>query len=245
MCCFSGPVNAVGATRIFARLFADGRQALAYGADVDAPAELAMVLPLPVAPGSGEAGVTFVDLSGYPGFFAGLAAGFGPLPGRGGVNPVPASAPTPLRVHDVGDFVASYVPTIADFARLDQRFRLPEGTWERLPGYRDHGFAVFTLKPGLRSLQPMAFTFPSANPDKLFFPTVHIHDGAVHERADFDHELYLQPGGGVIPGTGWDESRSDAQAFIAVDRAKGLVDGERHVYRATLRGSLPNRDTWA
>ena len=37
----------------------------------------------------------------------------------------------------------------------------------------------------------MAFDFPRAA-KKLFFPTVHIHDGKVHDKADFDHALYCQ-----------------------------------------------------
>ena len=28
--------------------------------------------------------------------------------------------------------------------------------------------------------------------NEIFFPTIHIHDGEVHELEEFDHALYLQ-----------------------------------------------------
>ena len=70
MCCFSGPVRSVSATDIFARSEADGRQSLVYSMRLDAERDVAMVLPLPVAAGTGEDGVRFVDLSAYEDFFA-------------------------------------------------------------------------------------------------------------------------------------------------------------------------------
>jgi hypothetical protein len=36
-------------------------------------------------------------------------------------------------VREVGSFEASYVPKIADFSRLDERFRLPVAVWKKLP----------------------------------------------------------------------------------------------------------------
>jgi hypothetical protein len=38
----------------------------------------------------------------------------------------------------------------------------------------------------------MAFEFVTRQPDTLFFPTLHVHDGLVHESAKFDHYLYYQ-----------------------------------------------------
>jgi len=193
MCCFSRPVQSVSATHIFARAGADGRQFLVYSMTLRTKEELAMVLPLPVKPGSGEKAVSFIDLKDYPDFFADLRKGFPeplaqPTPGK--TRSLGATPDEKLEVVTVGNFEASFVPTIADFARLDERFRLPPGTWEKLPAYRDHGFAVFKLKSGEAKIHPMAFSFPRANPAELFFPTVHIHDGKVHERAKFDHVLY-------------------------------------------------------
>lgn len=122
MCCFSGPVHDVSATRIFARHLGGDRQALVYSMNVEVAEELAMVLPLPVAAGAGEDALSFVDLSAYPTFFGDLADAF-PVRrsgSRGGQMAAVRAMPT-LAVHDVGDFVASYVPTPRDFDRLDRR----------------------------------------------------------------------------------------------------------------------------
>lgn len=42
------------------------------------------------------------------------------------------------------------------------------------------------------------FEFPTRHPDRLFFPTLHIHDGAVKPFARFAHTLYAQ---GKDPGS--------------------------------------------
>jgi len=246
MCCFSRPVQSVSATNIFARSAEGGRQYLVYSMKLRAKEELAMVLPLPVISGSGEKAVTFIDLKGYAEFFADLSKGF-PVP----LGAVPTSrslgaAPPPaakLEVVAVGSFDASFVPTVADFSRLDERFRLPSGTWEKLPAYREHGFAVFKLKPGESKVHPMAFSFPRANPTELFFPTVHIHDGKVHDKAKFDHVLFCQRGtADLLNLLDWDESFRHTAAFMQVDKTNGVIDGGEHCYRRTLTGNLPNKD---
>lgn len=163
--------------------------------------------------------------------------------GGGLGTPAPASAPT-LEVVNVGDFEASFVPTVADFTRLDERFRLPAGTWDKLPAYRKFGFAVFKLKKGTATIHPMAFSFPRANPDILFFPTVHIHDGEVHETAHFDHVLYCQAGSREQLALGaWMESHDPAGKFVKKDKAGDVIEAERHVYKRNLWGDLPNQDT--
>ncbi len=247
MCCFSRPVISVAATRIFARDDADGRQFLVYSMTLDAAEELAMVLPLPVPRRSGEDAARFIDLHEYPTFFNDLEKGF-PAPralGRA-KSAVPPPGPAPkLAVVEVGEFEASFVPTVADFARLDERFQMPPGTWEKLPVYRDYGFAVFKLKPGAKRVHPMAFSFPRADPDTLFFPTVHIHDGRVHDRARFDHALYYQPGDGPAyrGALRFRESDRPVSMFMDIAKAKGLLDPGQHCYRHELGGLLANRDT--
>jgi hypothetical protein len=66
----------------------------------------------------------------------------------------------------------------------------------------------------------------------------------VHDKADFDHTLYLQPRdvGQMLP-RGWQESPQPAGMFMKVDKAEKLIDGELHVYRRRLRGELKNADT--
>jgi hypothetical protein len=248
MCCFSRPVISVSATNIFARAGEAGRQFLVYSMTLNAKDDLAMVLALPVKIGSDEKDVSFIDLSGYADFFADLQRGF-PAPktkslGTRGADVTLLSA-HPLTVVNVGSFEASFVPTVKDFSRLDERFRLPADTWNQLPAYHDYGFAVFKLKPGVATVHPMAFSFPRRDRKALFFPTVHIHDGTVHPQADFDHTLYCQPHEHEhLQLRDWRESPANAKNFIKVDKAKGLIEPDPHCYQKQLHGQLPNLDTF-
>ena len=207
-----------------------------------------MILPLPLRAGSGEGAMRFLSLEEYPKFFEDNERGF-PEPRSLSFGPAGCAttrvAAAKLEIIQGGSFEASFVPTIADFVRLDERFRLPAGTWEKLPAYRNYGFAVFKLKPGAKTVHPMAFSFPRANIASLFFPTVHIHDGQVHQRADFDYILYCQHGeSDTARLTDWRESPKLARDFVEVAQAKGIVAAYRHCHRKTLRGQLENRDVW-
>src|SRR5262249_22974937 len=144
---------------------------------------------------------------------------------------------------EVGAFQASFVPTVKDFKRLDDAFKLPAGTWDKLDPYKDYGFAVFKLKKGQEQhVHPMAFEFPRADKKRLFFPTVHIHDGKMHKTAMFDHALYCQGSGNDL--LNWKESIRNAASFMKVDKTGGIVDKDNHIYLLTLRGKKANKDTW-
>ncbi len=250
MCCFSQPVVSVSATNIFARAEDTGRQVVVYSMSIEARTELAMILPLPVQLPAGEQDVKFIDLKGYPEFFTDLDRGFIPPPPPAsrslGDSASPASANlAPLAVVNVGDFEASFVPSIKDFARLDARFRIADKLWHKLPGYHDFGFAVFKLKAGAMRVHPMAFSFPRREPKTLFFPTVHIHDGKVHPQAEFDHALYCQPQPDEPLGTrDWTESYTHPAGFMTVDRTKGIILPDQHCFKQELHGMLANRDTY-
>jgi hypothetical protein len=253
MCCFSRPVKDVSATKIFARWVGEAgdglRQCVVYQMNYKASEELAMVLPIPSAPGSGESATRFISLEKHADLFDRLHDCFPAPEFFGGVRSRSTDGAKPplekLAVVEVGSYEASFVPTVADFARLDERFRLPAGVWESLPEYAKWGFAVFKLKPAATTVHPMAFTFPQAGRGRgLFFPTVHIHDGRVHKTAGFDHTLYAQ-GSPLHPATfmDWEESPGLAGGTLRSDYLQ-LVDPKRHVYRKRLRGRLPNADQW-
>src|SRR5579864_7627600 len=115
MCCFSKSVVSVSDTKIFARAGAEGRQFLVYSMAISAKQELAMILPLPVAPGTGEKGAEFINLKDYPNFFDDLRSGF-PYPAATaseahGDRAMTSSA-AKLEVVQVGSFEASFVPTV-------------------------------------------------------------------------------------------------------------------------------------
>ena len=252
MCCFSRPVDFVANTRIFARPAGGGRQFLAYQMEYLATEDLAMILPLPVRLPAHPGSVRFIALNKDRHFFDNLENGFPDVEEealkRAGIPTNPPTAPhymdvrsgvigaraepagaigamaSPLAVQRVGDYDASFVPTLNDFDRLDARFKLPRSVWNQIPLYRDYGFAVFKLRkpalsaprpssasdddlppdePGnrphrmrIRNIQnhphPMAFAFETRMLNALFFPTVHIHDGKIHPREEFDHTLYMQ-----------------------------------------------------
>jgi len=252
MCCFSRPVESVSGTKLFARFVEPGLQALVYGMRFSADEDLAMVLPIPVARGSGDDAVRFVDLSDYPAFFADLDRAFPQetVLTLGGLPPVAAPQPfQTLEVHDVGDFEASFAPSRADFSRLDRRFRLSDAVFDAMPQVADFGFAVFKLKatsklfglvPGRPAqIHPMAFVFPTRSLDRLFFPTLHVHDGRVHDEAAFDHTFYAQ--GGSNPD--WRESEGPLGDYVRCE-PHGLVDPRRPGQQRTLLGYHPNRDQW-
>lgn len=245
MCCFSRPVLDVSDTKIFARLGNGVTQYIAYAMSMSAREDLAMVLPIPVVEGSGEDAVKFISLEKYPQMFDDLWKGF-PAPRPNFLSdrafaPAAAGAPQPkLKVQSVGSYDASFVPTIADFSRLDERFRLPGDVWQKLPGYADFGFAVFKFKAGSGTVHPMAFSFPSAIPQTLFFPTLHIHDGQVHPNEVYDHTLYAQGGG--INRREWLESPGIALQFVKCGLTGGMVSAQNHVYRQMVRGLQTNGD---
>jgi hypothetical protein len=241
MCIFSRPVSFVGSTCIYARGH-EAEQFLVYAMDFAAADELAMILPLPVVSGATEASVRFVDLSGYATFFDDMRRAF-PMPQAldhlmfSGAAPPPQKA---LVVHQVGSFEASFAPAVADLQRLDPRFRLPDVS-KLLPLYADFGFAVFKLKASARKkIHPMAFAFERRDRDRLFFPTVHVHDGAVHDAAVFDHELYCQTPTPLSDE--WAASDRALSFYVNPYRAQGVIDWRENGWRTVIAGMRANAD---
>ncbi|MCE9580030.1 MAG: hypothetical protein K8W52_43340 [Deltaproteobacteria bacterium] len=246
MCRFSGPVREVGATKIFVGDAGDGRQSLIYAMEVELAAPVAMVLPLPVPADGPDDAIAFHDLSEHAWLFDDLAGEFAPAPAAGHARDASRGARQALTVHAVGAFEASFVPRPADFARLDPRFRLAPEVLAALPEYDDWGFAVFQLTTDARrraAFHPMGLVFPRRDPDRLFFPTGHVHDGVVHPTAAFDHRLYAQVAPAIAAHLGWERSRRPMSAVSGLRRSIG-IDPDRHAYAVTLTGELPNRDAW-
>ena len=246
MCIFTGEgAPRVASTRIFGTT--DGETAtLVYSMSLEVDSEVAMILPLPVKLGLGEAALSFVSLEEYPEFFDDLQRGF-PQPVAASAD-VLTFAPQSLAlkqlvVHTVGAFEASFVPHLRDFNRLDPRFRLSDDIWAKLPLYADYGFAVFRLTPGTdKRVHPMAFRFQTRHPDRTFFPTVHVHDGALHPTAQFDHQIYYQVFTNRLK-LPWELGSFDvASKFMNESKAQGLVRMDKPVYTWWLVSEQPNRD---
>lgn len=262
MCCFAGPVQSVTNTNLFARMSGKGTQMLAYQMEFETEKENAMILPLPVAMPAREDSLRFVSLKEYEHFFRDLNNAFPEIRPRSRSFNSRSLLPTaaidsPLVVHEVGDFVASFVPTMRDFSRLDQRFVIPKSSWDKIPHYSDYGFAVFQLKSLKGKPHPMAFEFETRLQDEIFFPTVHIHDGEVHQREHFDHTLYLQNAafdqvcgdyqnrGVKDPQTGFVRSKDVARRYCKTEKSAGLLNPDLLVHRIEMRGQLENKDILA
>lgn len=170
----------VSKTSIFARHTRPGYQAVLYKMSIASSSRAAMILPLPVLPGGGDDGLSFIDLSAYPNFFDDLAIAcrmefVDLLEDFEDLDLATDEEIQMLTVHEVGDYQASYVPSMADFSRLDPRFRLADAVWDKMPDYSDYGFAVFQLKIALsedegeteNDVHPMAFEFRTRNSDQL------------------------------------------------------------------------------
>jgi hypothetical protein len=241
MCCFTQPVE-VAATRIFARATARGRQVLAYEMQFSTPEPVAMVLPIPTPTGSAETTVRFISLERYPTMFDALFRAFHP-PEPMDYSSKRSLVVPKLAVHHVGAFVASFVPRLADFTRLDPRFRMPAGTLDQVPGYADWGFAVFQLSPtrGVGRVHPMAFEFETREPTRLFFPTMHVHDGSVHATAEFDHCLYAQ---GVDRLRTFETSSEVANKIVEASKSEGVIDPDQRLSRREIIGIRANGDVW-
>lgn len=243
MCIFSGNVTEVTETCIFARMTAPKVQAIVYQMAIDAPQDVAVILPIPIIAGAQENDLRFINLKTYSHFFRSLDAGFS----SGSADPFASDSleENELKVQQVGSYIASFAPNMAALSKLDPRFRMPADILEKAGPYADYGFAVFQYKPGKQKIHPMALLFASRYADRLYFPTVHIHDGELHEKETFDHRLYCQLrnfGGRTM--LEWDESSSNAVVFAQAGLSQGILNPATHVYRREMMGEFKNQDQW-
>mgnify|MGYP006921585531 CR=1 FL=1 len=243
MCIFSRDITAVSATKIFARMEAN-KQAIVYEMVLATSQDTAMVLPIPIAQTNGGELVEFVDLSAYDDLFKDIEDLFPKTRTKSfSIDAPPAQAT--LVVHQVGAFQASFVPSQQDFDRLDERFRLNTAVLEKLPMYADYGFVVFQLRKGEAKIHPMAFWFVTRDINQLYFPTVHVHDGQVHDHEKFDHILYGQ--GNVHRGQLTDmtyRAMGSEKLKNISDQSVALVAHDSEVFKKRLQGKLENKDTW-
>lgn len=246
MCIFTGRVEIVSKTRIFVGDIEDNKHCCVYSMSAEINTPLAMVLPVPNAEKSLDA-LEFVNLEEYPKFFDDLENCFEKPRTRGmskGLGDM-ACAAGYLAVHDVGKYVASFVPMVSLFGRLDPMFRLPYGVISALKGYKDFGYAVFQLKDQagkISDFHPMAFKYIPKNQNELFFPTVHVHDGKGYfEQEDYDHTLYAQPET-FVDRTHWIVSDYLPSEKVNIEKVKGLVNPGRKVLKTGINGHKPNMD---
>jgi hypothetical protein len=89
----------------------------------------------------------------------------------------------------------------------------------------------------------MAFRFPTFMDESLYFPTLHIHDEQVNDSAEFDHTLYFQ--GDEFLHFAEQISPINADAFMKVDEARGIVQPGAVCGKRSIVGMNANEDTFA
>jgi len=252
MCIFRGKVEQVSKTRIYGRTTKDAIQYLVYQMEFSADDDVAMILPFPADRSRGEP--EFINLERCPKFFDKIDKAFHEPVMRSFSLTKSAGARrtrSTLRVHSVGAFEGSFVPTIRDFDRLDERFQFAPSTLDAMRElYSDFSFAVFKLKAGSnQEVHPMAFRFCTAQPDRVFYPTVHVHDGEMHETEHFDHSIYTQ-----IPTDRTeievDEARKDGTStpsderltqHLSIKESQGILSND-YGFRMKFKGRYRNQD---
>lgn len=227
MSSFSGTLTRVSNTRIFARATSNGTQYLVYQMDYAANGDIALILPLPIPSNTPADSVRFIDLVGYPDFFADIEKGFPYTRG------VPA---TRGKTRDDARAEAVFLSSAQEFSGLEEQFRIPKETWDKLPEYHDFGFAVFKIRADAPLRSPLALEYPMRNPNLLYFPTLHIRDGEAAEDANFDLDLFCQA------RSGWLRTYDVASSFMDIDKAQGVLDPGERVSRMTVQGMHPNSD---
>lgn len=240
MASFTQPVSGVSGTRIFARVVND-RQFLVFSTSVRATGNLALVLPLPVPPGSGADAVRFHDLSLFPEIFVHLQELFqntGAMAVRGSLGRE-LMENTPALESPVEK--VSFLPGRKAFETLEPCDRLSAAAWTSRPGWSDFGFVVASLRLGSSAgneaahIPPIAVEFPTRRAGEIFFPTI------------ADDTLYLQShsGGDALASAEipWQEGGSDPNAWLA-EESGGVIAPRQAVYRARLPATGRNAGLW-
>ena len=186
MCVIVGGVQHVANTKILVAPMRRGHQLTVYQNQVDMTNPTAMILPFPY----GNKGAELIDLSGYPQIFDDLSRAFSKYE-LVGVNNSYSSAKT-IKVHQVGSYSVSIVPTIDDFDRLQHHvFSLDPNLSGILRGkYPVHAGFIVCLMNMNAKFHPIAYVTRRLRSQQLFVPTYHYH-GHIETHPDWDHEIYV------------------------------------------------------
>lgn len=190
MCIILSTVDKVANTKIYVSPDKENqRQLTVYSNEVATKYENAMILPVP-----NPESIELLDLSNYPKFFEDCEACFFRLPTRS-IRSAYAerSHASPLPVFQVGSYLASIVPSLYDFSRVNTDvFDYGDDLICILEqNYREgFGFILCVLKKGNHTYHPFAYTHSMISPNRLFIPTRHYHPGESYSTADWDHIIY-------------------------------------------------------
>lgn len=203
MCIFTGPVDTVTNTKIFATMLGGesaGTQFTCYNNVVELKNAnpVAMVIGLPNPTGEPDK-INMFDMSPYPEFFDKLQSLFhAPVVYRGMKGPglsMKNSPPKVLPVLKCGPYSYSVAPTFADLKRIDwTRFEMSPDVEKLLESqYANNGFGFLVcLCSETGSYPTIGVTHPALANGELFLPTMHEHAGGADGStvADWDHTIY-------------------------------------------------------
>lgn len=254
MCIISLPVDRVNATKIFSCFTENqSRQFVVYSNQVTTPlTNNMMILPVP-NPNS----VEFINFSHYPQFFEDCQKNFVRYrpPEYYATRSFSASLDmterTVLPIFQVGSYIASIVPSVRDFDRLNPRqFPVPPDLHAVLAKQydADFGFICCRLKQGTHSYHPFAYAHDIHQGGLMFLPTFHYHShtysGLKDISADWDHVIYTV-------GTDFDSTRQDNYKFKPSDafQIQKLPESIRWIRKCKMNryskyGSGKNKDIW-
>lgn len=254
MCIISLTVESVNATKIFSCFTDDeSRQFVVYSNEVSTNAKNnMMILPVP-HPSS----VELIDLSHYPSFFQDCEKNFVKYrpphlyASRSLTASLNYSERPPLPIFNVGSYIASIVPSVYDFDRLNP-YMFPVSSDLRATLQQEYtsefGFICCRLKQGRHTYHPFAYSHAKHSGGLMFLPTFHYHPHNSsydsHIGADWDHVIYTV-------GTDLDSTRNDNYKFSPSESFKinKLPEDVRWIRdykmsRWSKYGSGRNRDIW-
>eukprot|EP01128_Nolandella_sp_AFSM9_P009118 TRINITY_DN5756_c0_g1_i1.p1 TRINITY_DN5756_c0_g1~~TRINITY_DN5756_c0_g1_i1.p1 ORF type:complete len:285 (-),score=44.64 TRINITY_DN5756_c0_g1_i1:87-941(-) len=257
MCIFNTKVGVVRSTKILVAATAKGRQVTVYenavsvvGGNTRKPGQYgkkaaleeqvreernnnAMILPCPLTEGSD---IIPLNLSRDSFSFANLDKGFPEKPqlrsnARGSTNSF--SFEKKLEVVQIGAYSVSIAKSLVDLSRIDTGvFKVNESI---LPALRERysvrfGFVICAFNPANKiEPHPIGYVHDPPESKNLFVPTLHIHDGKVHQKENFDQNIY---------SVNTDEQSGQSPA----DLEKAYKTKPQKSVKAELKSKILNKD---
>lgn len=251
MCIINKPINLVASTSIFGGLNKTrDRQIIIYKntIDTDTPNN-AMILPVPHAHST-----IFHSMESYEHFFEDLKDNFQLVQKTRSM----LKSYNVLPVVDVGSYRVSVVPTLQAFQNLDPSEFLIDSSIQNIfsETYPEwFGYIVCKLKTGIQRYEPLAYSFDVYGPEKLFFPTLHVHPhvhatlGRENVVDDWDHDIYilnftLKKGSTKMITTHF-EFRYKHVKEMMYNRIDFDMDDETYVEKIRISGRHINTDMFA
>jgi hypothetical protein len=196
-------------------------QLTVYSNEVSSSVENMMVLPVP---SYNQSDIQFMDLSNNKNIFR-ILENATTMQTRG--SDMSWSRPKSLKVHDVGSYKASIIPSLDEFKDLDKSVfskDLPEEFLQILKKYysENYVFIACILKTGSSEYHPFGYISPIIN-NQLFVPTRHVHNEHEETMSDWDHSIYFANySSSKLTGSSYNGSTLFAQPYPKIYRQKDL-----------------------